>query len=84
MSNNTQNQQIKFETEPTSRFRGRFLSDYMPKKGNKTDGTKSRLRKPNYFPDARNRHCLNLFVCFFYREIFNTTLVLDSRNVSSR
>jgi len=62
VSHNTQNQQMKFETELIPRFRGRLLSEYIPKKQNKKDGTKSCIKKPNYFSDLHNRHYLNLLV----------------------
>ena len=59
----TKNVQMKFEYEPISTFRGRMLTDYIPARENRKNGAKATLRKPNYFPDCHNRHCLNLLVC---------------------
>lgn len=71
VSHNAQNQQIKFETEPIEEFRGRFLSDIVPKKQNKKDGTKAAAKKPPiYFSDRRKQHYLNLLVCYYNKNIF--------------
>ena len=77
-------QQMKFETEPIREFRGRELSDYIPKSETKRDGTKSEQRKCSYFADMKNRHYFNLLVCYFDKEIFNSIYVLDSDNAFIR
>ncbi len=72
-------EQMRFETKLISGFRGRLLSEYQPKKAVRKDGTKSKPRKPTYFPDSHNRHYLNLLVCFFSnRKIFCRISILDS------
>ena len=50
------------EIEPISAFRGRFQSDYKPKKPLKRNGEKSAARSPRYFPDQSNRKYLNILV----------------------
>ncbi|CAF1201775.1 unnamed protein product [Adineta steineri] len=55
-------EQIRFETEPAERFRGRALSDYVPKSETKRDGTKAKPRNPCYFADRNNEHYLNLLI----------------------
>jgi len=78
---NALNQQMKFETEPILSFRGRLLSEYLPKKGIKKTGEKSVPNKPSYFADRHNRHYLKLLVCYFNTKIFNRISVLDSGNI---
>ncbi|CAF3934799.1 unnamed protein product [Adineta steineri] len=55
-------EQMRFETEPAERFRGRALSDYVPKSETKRDGTKAKPRNPSYFADRINQHFLNLLI----------------------
>ncbi|CAF1935513.1 unnamed protein product [Rotaria magnacalcarata] len=56
-------QQIKFQTEPTRAFRARYLRDYVPKNERKLDGiTKSKLRCPTYFADRNKNHFLDLLI----------------------
>ncbi|CAF4812671.1 unnamed protein product, partial [Rotaria sp. Silwood1] len=63
-SHNKQNQQqIRFQTEPTQKFRARYLTQYIPKNTYKRDGkTKSKQSSPTYFPDRNNKHCLTLLI----------------------
>jgi hypothetical protein len=70
VDNEQQENKIRFETELIPGFRGRSESDYIPKKPYKRNGEKSELRKPSYFADLRNRHFLNLLVCYFIKKIF--------------
>ena len=55
---------MRFEIDLMPGFRGRLLTEYIPKKENRNDGTKSKLKKPTYFANARNQHYLNLLVRF--------------------
>ncbi|CAF1009851.1 unnamed protein product [Adineta steineri] len=55
-------ERMRFETDPIKIFRGRALSDYVPKSETKRDGTKAKPRKPSYFPDCNNEHHLNLLI----------------------
>ncbi|CAF1276398.1 unnamed protein product [Adineta steineri] len=55
-------EQMRFETDPIKVFRGRALSDYVPKSEKKRDGTKAKPRPPSYFPDCNNKHYLNLLI----------------------
>ncbi|CAF3639347.1 unnamed protein product [Adineta steineri] len=55
-------EQMRLESEPAERFRGRALSDYMPKSGKKRDGTDAKPRKPCYFADRIHQHFLNLLI----------------------
>ena len=53
-----------------SEFRGRALSDYIPKKEFNRKGTKAKRGKHSYFADSDNKHRLNLLVCYCNKKIF--------------
>jgi hypothetical protein len=57
-----QENEMRFEVDPTPRFRGRTSSDFIPKKAHTRKGKPSKPRPPRYFTDGRTRQYLNLLV----------------------
>ncbi|CAF3737355.1 unnamed protein product [Rotaria sordida] len=62
LNNKFEIEKMKFEIEPTLKFRGRTLTDFKPKKAQKRNGEPSEPRPPRYFRDRNHRGYLNLLI----------------------